>query len=109
VRRKEGTRRRDDEKGRIPGTASSELSDLFQLNDVLLCSTLSLVYAARGLLEQLQLEDDQQIAWIEGAVSSVEARLGVEEDRGADRNWNKEFQDILGRWEAVVMWESRLN
>lgn len=37
-----------------------------------------------------------QIKWLESAVKSVEARLSVEEDRGAERNWNKEFQDILG-------------
>jgi hypothetical protein len=41
-------------------------------------------------------ERRHQVEWLENAVRSVESRLCVEEDRGAERNWNKEFQDILG-------------
>lgn len=40
-------------------------------------------------------ERRHQVERLENAVRSVESRLCVEEDRGAERNWNKEFQDIL--------------
>ncbi len=43
-------------------------------------------------------ERRHQVEWLENAVRSVESRLCVEEDRGAERNWNKEFQDILGTY-----------
>lgn len=52
---------------------------------------------ARATLATITQENRRhQIDWLESAVRSVEARLSVEEDRGAERNWNKEFQDILG-------------
>lgn len=52
---------------------------------------------ARATLATITQENRRhQIDWLVSAVRSVEARLSVEEDRGAERNWNKEFQDILG-------------
>lgn len=70
--------------------------------DVLQSSSLSLAQTMRQILDKAGENPTEvtlrqrELEQLEQAVYSVESRLCAEEDRGAERHWNKEFQDILG-------------
>jgi len=65
--------------------------------DVLQQSSQSLASAARTLLTQIGSRSTEAEHALLAALNSVEKRAKATEDRGSDRDWNKEFQQILGK------------